>query len=627
MNVIEKRIQEASQRYYTDGTSTLTDDQFDELVDELVDVAPDSPVLSVGWGYDIDKDTTPGAKINHKYQEAGSLDKCRKWREFGRFLQNTPIDVSLKLDGISVVCYYENNELQYALTRGNGIMGIDITDKVLQICPSCKKLSSDNISFTGSVRGEIIMSYSDFQSYSDIHVEAKNPRNSVAGIINGKNTQSDLQFLSIIFYSITGIEDMEVTSIESMRNLLQDMFDSSNLVPYSSVTLTEDNYEDTLNMLKTKFYGVVPADGLVLTASAEVNTVNNAVITIAKAFKFPSEVKSATVEWVEWNMSKSNYAIPKVKLKPIELAGTTVQYCTGYNAKYILDNGIGPGAIVAVEKRGEIIPNINEVVKSSESDMIENCKNCGEPLIWKGVNLVCNNKSCSNSKLKDALIWIDNICPRDNLGDKLKLKFLSDLAEMQIISDISVESIMECDVKLPVNTSSIQQNEFNQLWNDLHALKNIEAKAALLALNVPRLGDKTAEKLAKFPKYIEYLSGDEVDTNIYSDMLLQIGQVNTDTFLANRDKFKRLSYLNICYSDDITNISEKQQIAVTGKLSMKRKDFETLISQFGYAISEISSKTKYLVTNDPDSNSSKNAKADKLGIPKLTEADFMLLLK
>ncbi|MDE5649145.1 MAG: hypothetical protein K2I33_04505 [Oscillospiraceae bacterium] len=113
----------------------------------------------------------------------GSLEKCRTWDEIKSQFKNTEVDISLKLDGISVVLYYNEGKLYQALTRGDGETGIDITDKIHIILKGNRYIDT---SFTGAIRGEIVMAFDNFSKFKELHPEAKNPRNSVAGIINGK---------------------------------------------------------------------------------------------------------------------------------------------------------------------------------------------------------------------------------------------------------------------------------------------------------------------------------------------------------------------------------------------------------------------------------------------------------
>lgn len=125
--------------------------------------------------------------------------------------------------------------------------------------------------------------------------------------------------------------------------------------------LTKSTITDDVFNIKDMWSDVWPSDGLVIT-SKQLHRIGNKIIQDSQAFKFKSETARTEVLEVEWNMSKTRYAIPRIKVKPVQLSDTTVQYCTGYNAKYIADNHLGVGSIVEIEKRGEIIPNINEVI-------------------------------------------------------------------------------------------------------------------------------------------------------------------------------------------------------------------------------------------------------------------------
>lgn len=624
MNKLELMIKSASQKYYTDGSSDISDEEFDVLLEKLRDEDPNSSLLKTGHGYDVTKDSTPGEKIAHKYGEAGSLDKCRSWKELSTDIRNNPVCLSLKLDGISVVLYYKDNVLVRALTRGDGKVGIDITDKVIKIWP--RYIQDDTISFTGAIRGEILMSYENFNSYKTSHPEMKNPRNTTAGIINSK-TSDGVEYLTIIVYTVVGYEgdDNLFSEYYLMNKQLRKWFGDSNVVKFSSPTLlSEDNIDTMMNELKVRWYGTYPADGIVITDSTLTRN-GNEIVYRANAYKFSSEIKQSTVKEVEWNMSKTRYAVPKVHIEPIELAGTTVEWCTGYNAQYILDNKIGPGSVVTVEKRGEIIPNIQEILlPSSEFSMISKCPDCGCNLKWSGVNLVCPNSECVNAKEKDLLIWFNKLVPTDGLGDMLILKFLQELE----LDDISIESVMKFDHKLAEDMNSVQWNLFAKTFNQLvFGPKSFKLVSALEAINVPRLGSINAIKLSMLPdmvsKLVEYSRNDsDIDEGFWFELETKFGAANTASCRSNLNKFSRLATISDRIIWTSENVQKKGKVAITGKLSVKRSDFEKELRSKGYEVGDVSANTNFLITDDPTSNSSKNIKADKLGITKLTEAEF-----
>lgn len=629
MTDLELKIKDAAQKYYTDGSSPLSDEEFDLLVDELKRTNPNSELLKTGWGYDVATDSTPGQKVKHKYGRAGSLEKCHNWEELGREFREKKVDLSLKLDGISCVLYYKNGQFVQALTRGDGVIGIDITNKVKRIFNT--EIRNKYSTFTGAIRGELLMTYENFEKFKEIYPDAKNPRNSTAGIINSKEITSDLDYISLVLYTIVGLENKTTfDNIHDIRDVLEVMFGKENVVPHTQYVwlLNSDMFIPAMNKVRDEWYGKYPADGIVITKAPIHLSVDNEVTYDACAFKFPAEEKDCEVEEVIWEMSKTRYAIPKIKIKTVQLSGTNVTYCTGYNAQYIRDNGIGCDAVVRLHKSGEIIPNICSIVKSVEPDMIDVCPICGELLVWDGVHLKCQNDSCGNAVMQDTLVWLKNLVPVDGLGDTLKIKFLNEIVGTKGIPDISIESIMECNMKLREDTDSSQFNSFGKMWNDLHT-KTFDLVDALVALNVPRISQITANKFADYSDVIKSAMDHAVAGTTFTDAellrLKTIGEANAKSVVDNLWKFARLKYIwNRVYNTFAydTEVAHKGKIAITGKLSVKRADFEKELRAAGFTPADISRETCFLITDDPNSSSSKNKKADAWGIKKITEQEF-----
>ncbi|MCM1224346.1 MAG: hypothetical protein NC548_58850 [Lachnospiraceae bacterium] len=627
MSELEKKITEAAQAYYSTGKSELSDDEFDVLVDELRKTNPDSPVLKkVGWGYDVNIDTTPGEKYPHKYGEAGSLEKCRTWNEIKPQFKNTEVDISLKLDGLSVVLYYKNGNLYQALTRGNGEIGIDITDKVHFIA---KYVSDIDCKFTGAVRGEIVMSFKNFERYKILHNDAKNPRNVAAGLINKKEVSDELNLLDIVVYSVVGYEGNDrFKYIWQVRNWLRFWF--RYVAPNDEYIFDEISYMDVFCNFKEKWSAKFPSDGLVITTQ-ELKQNGFAIIQESQAFKFKSETAQSKVLEIEWNMSKTGYAVPRVRIEPVQLAGTTVQHCTGYNAQYIKENQLGVGSIVQVEKRGEIIPNINEVIAISGSyELPKFCPDCHSELQWDGVNLKCVNPNCSNATIQDTMIWTNELAPIDNLGELLKEKFF-----IEVYGEVpAIESLMQNKPVAYQNSyEGTQGYRMKQMFDKLFDIESFELVTAIKALNIPRFGDVNAAKLAKFPDYVHKLLNLAVDGScadgisaaiLESELSYAVGNANTKSLFSNLDKVARLRFIEsrIDWSGSEISVESKGKVAVTGKLSVKRADFEKELISAGYIPADIAKDTKFLITDNPDSSSSKNKKANAWGIVKITEQEF-----
>jgi DNA ligase (NAD+) len=660
MTELEIKIKKAAQDYYTDGTSEYTDEEFDALVEQLRHEIPNSELLQkVGWGYDTDSDTTPGEKVKHRYGEAGSLDKFHNYDEMkSNFKSIDNYDISLKLDGLSVVLYYKDSYLYQALTRGDGIYGIDITNKIKLIMPNNGgiHLKSDK-RFTGAIRGEIIMSYDSFNKFKKLNPDAKNPRNSAVGLINTPKITPDLQFLDVVIYSLVGAEDISLLHSPMSSKLLTDVA----LSMLSVRNWLTNNFEYTVNYInqrngyvfptnqqsldsittycRNKWYGRYPADGLVFsTNSVHVNDNSHEVVQTAIAFKFPAEKAETKVKNIEWNLTKTGYLQPRIEVDTVELSGTNVSFCTGYNAKYIKDNEIGIGTTLEISKHGEIIPNVDSVIEASGCNLPIVCPHCGEEIVWNGVNLQCINPECGGTSLQDLLVWLQCLAPIDGLGDKIKLKYLTEI--IQPIDGLTVKNVMEFGQGYQlIGNGAKSGSHFRMVLKMLANLYNDDIKLvdAIKALNIPRFGDKTAEKLAMFPEALQQLYNSYLHKNalledhkwwetlsykqqIFADL---IGEANAKSLIENIDKLDNIKYIYdriIWEPVSINNI--KAKVAITGKLSVKRSDFEKELKQFGYIVGDISKDTKFLITDNPNSNSSKNIKADKLGIVKITEADF-----
>lgn len=624
---LEKTIQDSAQKYYQDGTSPLTDDEFDSIVEELRKINPDSKVLnSVGWGYDVESDTTPGERVKHKYGPACSLTKAYSYSELKPSLRGRVI-ASLKLDGLSVVCYYRNSELYLALTRGgdDGSIGIDITEKVKRITPNILP----SVDFTGAIRGEIVMSHKNFERFKEIHPDAKNARNSTAGLINSKSASDELKFLNIVFYQIVGLEyindGVSNFGVDYIFNKIDTIFKYDNVVPYCIVEVSDEHFIDQMNSLKDEWYGKFPADGIVLTSNASLNKDSGYVNYDAQAFKFDSEEKQTEVIDVYWRLTKNRYLMPRVCFKDISLAGTNVSWATGYNAKYIKDNRLGKGAVITVSKHGEIIPNINKIVKQSDYvDIPGTCPECEGFLAWNGVHLQCTNPNCTDSFRQDLSVWLENIAPVDGLGDSIKFKFL----EMLFGDDLSVELVMNRkDYQMYfIMANSGHKLLMKKMFTQLFGNSKIKAEHAIKALNIPRLGDITSTKLAKHKDIVQNIYNSAVnntDLNDYSDI---IGAANMQSIMDNLDKFSRLRYIidRIIYPDDSTQDKQtiKGKVAITGKLSVPRKTLENQLISCGFSVGNISKDTDYLIIDDLNSTSSKNNFAIKNGIKRMSEAEF-----
>lgn len=624
-DMLEKKIAEYAQKYYEDGSSEISDDEFDRLVNSLRAIKPDSEILKTGWGYDVNRDSTQGNKVKHKYGLVGSLEKFHGLYDMPSRYQNSQnVYVSLKLDGLSVVLYYENGELVDAVTRGDGNTGISIKDKVAKIDESLVNIRRR---FTGAIRGEILMSYENFEEYKQRHPEAKNPRNTAAGLINRKDSYEDLNYLDILVYTVVGDEyDPEDFSVSSMYDFLMNNFDQTNIVPFvpiDNIPDSESEFTLCVENLKYSWYNELPADGLVFCFGTAFDASTHSVKYDSIAYKFPTESVETEVVEVLWEMSKTRYAIPRIRIKPVEIMGSTVEFATGHNAEAIRDRGIGPGAIIEITKANEIIPYVESVIEPTEPDLIDTCPDCGELLVWKGVHLVCENSNCDNAIKQDMLCWINTLSPLDNFGDLLRLKYLRSVFET---GSISIERVMSGHLYTLRDryTVGAQDRLFNTMIIRLYE-EPVKLETAIAALNIPRFGEVTCRKLAKYPdavKRIYDVAINHKDIIELLDLNGYIGDANAESIRANIQKFENLKFILDRIVWEETSL-DRGKVAITGKLSVKRAQFEEELKAAGYEpTSTVNNDTKFLITDDPNSSSSKNKAADRFGIVKITESEF-----
>lgn len=641
---LEAQISYYATKYY-DGNPEISDEQFDMLVDRLRALDPNSSVLRTGWGFEVN-----GDKVKHRYSHIGSLDKTKTYDEIPDRFKNGTVFISPKLDGLSAVAYYENGKLVKGITRGNGEYGKDITNKLGIIIGN----EIFDKSFTGAVRGELIINETNWEKLQQKYSNLIAPRNFAAGIINRKELDEDIQYIDMVVYKVVGQESKNLfTKREDMLQWLHTNFIHCIPIYYYPV-LNKSSWEtyhlNTFNEFKKLGYGL---DGLVLSNSnITYNSKTNGYLYDEVAFKFPAESTTTTIKCIEWDLSRTQRLIPVAVIEPVELSGAIVERATCNNAKWVQDMELGSGAEIEICRSNEVIPQILSVLQPYNVDLPTKCPVCGKNLVWEGVDLKCDNPNCTNIKLSDLQQWCENVGETDGLQWTLMKQYL----DMYGVTDIDSLYAKQDFIWNDLNTKklSITELKVKDFFEKLY-FKPVMLEIALVGLNIPRLGEQTAKILSKhfdvvyqllllsimlmYSGVTMKLDDDNKPAIIGEDnrwvelrLLELVKEATTETILSNIQKFSALQYLfskdysntRIVYtkvSDDVT------YVAVTGALkTMKRKDFEKYIAKFGYELSSSLKKCKYLITNTPDSGSSKNKDAIKYGIEIITEQEFLDML-
>lgn len=281
---------------------------------------------------------------------------------------------------------------------------------------------------------------------------------------------------------------------------------------------------------------------------------------------------------------------------------------------------------------GEVIPRHMDTIEPSDVNLPEKCPFCNHNLIWDGVDLKCAFEGCPNIEYSDLQQWCTTIGETDGMAWTLMAQYLSKFRIMSISDLYCTETKEKIDSWSYLGDLSITDKKAVEFFAKLY-LNEVDVEKALIALNIPRLGDKTAKDLSKetdtIKEIIEDIRGVGCISDIIQRKLLEVvKEATTKSILENQTtKLKNILYVanRIKYKE--VNNQEIVKVAVTGSLeTMKRSAFEKYIEEYGYELSSSIKSCKYLITNNPNSGSSKNKDAQKYGVEIITEKDFLNLL-
>lgn len=650
---LEQKIINAAQAYY-EGSPIMSDTDFDGLVTYLKAANPSSSVLTqVGWGYDPYKNI--GEKEQHLYGDVIGIDrKPREISEIPSSFHNGQILKSAKLDGGSIICYFVNGKMTKALTRGKGNVGINKTDKIAKVLE--KELNiPEGFDFTGAIRGEFCISNDNWKEMLDkgIVSEDANQRNVAVGYLNRDEMSDELKYCDVVFYKVVGYANNGNTfnniyinniigtntfDIRFLRKFIKEEFIVEYEISENGFGLNQNSLEELYNKFKDKYL----CDGVVITRGERTSQKIEdkylekwSVIPDEIAYKFEQETVITTIENIRWKMSKGNKAIPVINVTPVQLSGVTVSNATAFNAKYVYDNDLDVGSEIKLIRSGEVIPYILEVISNSNGEGRKKldemtCPYCGTKLTWDGVDLVCKNVECGNREEKNLKVWVGNIAKVDGMSEVLIFKFFEELGidSLSSLYEKSYEDYAFANV-----TDNSHKGKFNKVLSKL-LVEPINLKDLLVALNIKSLGEKNAEKLIANEEFVALIE----EFNEINDANLLVSELNNKcTNIAGPALIS-----NICTPDGISKLrnikyvenrvsfkpivevkEDKIPVVITGKLSVPRKEFEKFLNDNGYEVKgAINKDIKYLITDNPNSGSSKNAAADKLGIEKITEEEI-----
>ena len=647
---LEGLIQKYQTSYY-DGEAEISDGEFDLLWEELKRLNPDSPVINqVGAGRGVD-----GFPKAEHLIPMGSQEKAANPHEFMQWARKMGMDeqkntrkqennctltgkktgltklflVQYKLDGASLELQYKNGKLLKAVTRGNGVVGDEITANALAM--NGVKAALD-IPFSGGIRGEVIMSLKTWRKkYSD----KANCRNAANGIMRRKDSIG-CEDLELIVYDAAATGDdsyfkNELDKIEWLGK--RGLRTAENRVFASAEEIIEYRNEVAGKRDKLPF----DIDGLVVKAlDIDMADLRRAKPEKQIAFKFELETAFSILREVQWSESGATYT-PIGIIDPVRLAGTTVQRANLNNPDMIRAMQLKIGSAVSVVKRGEIIPKIEglapkgalmQAEKEEEIYFPEICGSCGTSLSDTGTRLYCPNPHCDKRLLHRLEKWVSVLDIRE-LGKKLILMLFEKKRVMRIheLYTLNAQELAGYERMGAISAAKVIRH--------IQTKRELSLAAFVAGFDLEGIAQTTMEKVAAAGfDTLEKLRSATLD-DIAS--VHGLGQITASVIIeglketaAEMDAVLKTGFIGIVLPAARESLPfSGLSFCFTGELKqMKRSEAEEKIKALGaQAKTSVVKDLSYLVTNDPASGSSKNKKAQSLGVPVIGEEEFLAMLK
>ncbi|MBU5482330.1 NAD-dependent DNA ligase LigA [Blautia sp. MSJ-19] len=634
-----KKLNEAAKAYYQEDREIMSNREYDALYDQLEKmeaetgiVLADSPTVNVGYEA---VDALP--KETHESPML-SLDKTKDREVLRSFIGTHPTLLSWKMDGLTIVLTYENGELQKAVTRGNGIVGEVITNnaKVFKNIPL-------KIAYQGRLvlRGEAIITYSDFEKINatieDVDARYKNPRNLCSGSVRQLNNQITAE-RNVRFYAFALVsaqdEDMHNSRVYQMEWLKKQGFE---IVEYRMVTAADldDAMEYFAHAIEQNDF---PSDGLV--ALYDDIAYGDSLGSTAKfprnafAFKWADEIRETILREIEWSPSRTGLINPIAVFDPVELEGTTVSRASVHNVSIVRELELGIGDTIQVYKANMIIPQIAEnLTRSGRLEIPHSCPVCGQEARVIRENdveaLYCMNPDCVAKKIKAFTLFVSRDAMNiDGLSEATLEKFIAK-GFIHDFGDIFEIGRHRDEI---VTMEGFGEKSFDNLMKSIEKAKETTLAKVIYSLGIANIGLSNAKVICRyFDDDLERIrTADEEEISAIDGIGPVIARSLTGYFENpenNRKVDHLLSYLHI-YKEEISEeqIFAGMNFVITGSLEHfgNRGEAKNLIESLGGKVTgSVTGKTNYLINNDVTSNSSKNKKARELGIPILSEEDFL----
>ena len=641
MKELVEKLDQAAKAYYQEDREIMSNQEYDSLYDQLEQleketgtVLTNSPTVRVGYEAvnELPKEEHPSPML--------SLDKTKDREVLRGFIGNHKCLLSWKLDGLTIVLTYENGELVKAVTRGNGIVGEVITNnaRVFKNIPL-------RIPYKGQLvlRGEAIITYSEFErineTIGDADAKYKNPRNLCSGSVRQLNNEITAK-RNVRFYAFALVSAQDVDFSNSREQqfiwLKKQGFE---VVEYKVVT--SESLDEAMDYFsKAIVNNDFPSDGLVVTYDDI--AYGESLGSTAKfprnsfAFKWADEMRETRLVDMEWSPSRTGLINPVAIFEPVELEGTTVSRASVHNISIVKELQLGIGDTIKVYKANMIIPQIAENLTRSGNLVIpDKCPVCGREARIRKENdvetLYCMNPDCVAKKIKSFSLFTSRDAMNiDGLSEATLEKFIA-MGFIHNFGDIFEIGKYKDQI---VEMEGFGQKSFDNLMVSLEKAKKTTLAKVIYSLGITGIGLANAKVICKyFDDDIEKIRhADEEEISAIEGIGPVIAGSMADYFKSaeNNQKLDHLlSHLHLVHEEtSAEQVFAGKTFVITGsveRFSNRSEAKEFIEARGGKVTGSVTKKTDYLINNDKTSASSKNKKAQELGIPILSEEDFLEL--
>lgn len=644
MKELVQLLNQASKAYYQEDREIMSNLEYDRLYDELLElekqtgtVLANSPTVHVGY-----------EAVNELPKEAHespmlSLDKTKDVEVLREFIGNQKCLLSWKMDGLTIVLTYRDGSLEKAVTRGNGTIGEVVTNnaRVFENIPL-------KIPFQGELvlRGEAIITYSDFERINeeieDVDAKYKNPRNLCSGSVRQLNNEitanRHVRFMAFTLVRAEG-EDFGNSVEHQMVWLQRQGFETVEYRVVTGETLDEAMEYFSSQVAKNDF----PSDGLV--AVYDDIAYGESLGATAKfprnsfAFKWADEQKETRLLEIEWSPSRTGLINPIAVFEPVELEGTTVSRASVHNISIMKSLELGIGDRIQVYKANMIIPQIAEnLTRSGVKDIPETCPACKGPTRIQMVNdvetLYCTNPECPAKAIKTFALFVS----RDAMNiDGLSQATLEKFIGHGFLQDFG--DIFELDRyrEQIIGMDGFGEKSYENLWQSIQNARHTVLWRVIYGLGILNIGLANAKMICReFDYDLDRIRHATVEELTGIDGIGEvIGQSLVRYFGDEKNNRKVDHLMKHLLLEKPEESADRQKLAgltfvITGSLEhfSNRSEMKNQIEALGGKVTgSVTRKTSYLINNDTASSSSKNRKAAELGIPVISEEEFLNMLQ